>query len=815
MIFKTLELENIRSFRKADIKFSMGTSLFEGDIGSGKSTILMAIEFALFGLGNQKGGSLLRKRANQGSVIFKFETNNKKCEVRRNLIRKDNKGPVRQGKGYLIINGTRWHLSPTEIKEKILEVLNFNEPLNPRAQSVIFRYAVYTPQEEMGYIISQKPDERLQTLRKAFGIEDYKIAAENATTISHKLKNKIIYLEGQTADLPEKKDKLKNSIQKKEGYDLDLIEVIKDGEKYQNELEIQQKKLRELEKSEYYIKEIKAQIPHLKKQIADKDQLVTKYLEEIGDLKEENNSKLLNKIKELEKLERPTSESEESLKKKKSYLQKFVNKRNELTVKLSIIKDNKVNVESKLDEQKDKKLTDAEQDKKLLMFQINEQNNLIANKENYIKKISRDKSRLEGKKQSIEDKLMNLDKLGDLCPICGSNLTYEHKKNLKTERKNKIDSLNNKILELNDDETQNIEKLKCLRTELRDLEKKIDNLKFVMEKIREIDELNNKLDSIKIDIKNLDSNIVLIIETLPDFEKFEDYINYFEELLNKTKKFNENLKDLENIKHQFEKNKIKIKENEDEICQINTDLSVLKGDLSKFEQESKKLQNILDKTQKAKSSYEELDKIFQSIKEKIISTKTLIKSLSNDIEGIQNEIEEKKELKKQYNNLYEYHLWLNDYFIPTLSLIEKHVMNENHKRFNAEFQKWFDLLMDDSTKTGKINEDFTPIIEQDGFEQEINYLSGGEKTSVALAYRLALNNIVKTASSGMESNLLILDEPTDGFSKEQLYKVRDILNELNCPQIILVSHERELESFADNIFRVEKVDGTSQVIPME
>jgi len=56
-----------------------------------------------------------------------------------------------------------------------------------------------------------------------------------------------------------------------------------------------------------------------------------------------------------------------------------------------------------------------------------------------------------------------------------------------------------------------------------------------------------------------------------------------------------------------------------------------------------------------------------------------------------------------------------------------------------------------------------------------------------------------------------LDEPTDGFSKEQLFKIRDILNELNYPQIIIVSHERELESFADNLFRIEKINGVSEV----
>ena len=61
MIFKTLSMNNIRSYNNHEIEFPVGTSLFEGDIGSGKSTILMAIEFALFGLGNQKGDSLLRK----------------------------------------------------------------------------------------------------------------------------------------------------------------------------------------------------------------------------------------------------------------------------------------------------------------------------------------------------------------------------------------------------------------------------------------------------------------------------------------------------------------------------------------------------------------------------------------------------------------------------------------------------------------------------------------------------------------------------------------------------------------------------------
>jgi exonuclease SbcC len=59
---------------------------------------------------------------------------------------------------------------------------------------------------------------------------------------------------------------------------------------------------------------------------------------------------------------------------------------------------------------------------------------------------------------------------------------------------------------------------------------------------------------------------------------------------------------------------------------------------------------------------------------------------------------------------------------------------------------------------------------------------------------------------------LILDEPTDGFSKEQLGKVREILDELQSPQIVIVSHEKELESFADQIFKVAKSQGVSKIV---
>jgi exonuclease SbcC len=60
MRLQRLYLNNIRSYTNHVIDFRDGITLFEGDIGSGKSSILNAIEFALFGLGNLSGGHLLR-----------------------------------------------------------------------------------------------------------------------------------------------------------------------------------------------------------------------------------------------------------------------------------------------------------------------------------------------------------------------------------------------------------------------------------------------------------------------------------------------------------------------------------------------------------------------------------------------------------------------------------------------------------------------------------------------------------------------------------------------------------------------------------
>ena len=89
MIIKSLHLKNIRSYKEQEFFFREGTTLLSGDIGSGKSSVLLSIEFALFGLirGSINGSSLLRHGQKEAVVKLKFQINKDEYAVERTLKR--------------------------------------------------------------------------------------------------------------------------------------------------------------------------------------------------------------------------------------------------------------------------------------------------------------------------------------------------------------------------------------------------------------------------------------------------------------------------------------------------------------------------------------------------------------------------------------------------------------------------------------------------------------------------------------------------------------------------------------------------------
>jgi DNA repair protein SbcC/Rad50 len=184
MIIKKVTVNNIRSFRdQTEIEIPLGITLFQGDIGCGKSTILSSIEFALFGLGDIDGNNLLRSGERRGSVEIEIQILDKMYRIFRSLSRHNNK--VFQDDGYIIDNSDiRTNYSVNEMKSVILRIINLNERPQAKTTSLIYRFAIFTPQEMMKQILSEIPEKRLEILRRAFNIEGYSTVKKNAELLT-------------------------------------------------------------------------------------------------------------------------------------------------------------------------------------------------------------------------------------------------------------------------------------------------------------------------------------------------------------------------------------------------------------------------------------------------------------------------------------------------------------------------------------------------------------------------------------------------------------------------------------------------------
>src|SRR3989344_1301659 len=220
-----------------------------------------------------------------------------------------------------------------------------------------------------------------------------------------------------------------------------------------------------------------------------------------------------------------------------------------------------------------------------------------------------------------------------------------------------------------------------------------------------------------------------------------------------------------------------------------SDLKVLRVKLQNIEEKRKRISDLEKASNFLKRDIDMLGNNNEVLKKSILNLKKYEILFSGKTE----------EIKKSLHYLMELESWLSEKFSPMISFIEKNVMFKLKKDFSELFNKWFCMLVSENF-IARIDENFTPIIEQQDYEIPYEYLSGGERTAVALAYRLSLNQIINSVLSEINTReIVILDEPTDGFSEQQLDKMREVLQQLNVKQLLLVSHEQKIESFVENI----------------
>ena len=687
MFLKSIKLYNIRSYESAEINFPVGSVLLAGDIGSGKSTILLAVEFAIFGAkkGELPAYTLLRHGKKEGSVELRMQIDNKDVIVKRTLKR--SKDDIKQEAGYTVINGIKKEGTAEELRAIILDLLGYPKDLVKKGKDLIYRYTVYTPQEEMKQILYEDKETRLETLRKVFNIDKYKRIKDNSKII--------------TASLREKKKSI-------EGFILDLEYKKKDLGERKNEI-------LELDKR---ISEMLPKIYEVKKLISGKKASI---------------DSIENEIRELNMLRKELSVAEANL----SHKIEQNNRLNDEIKKLERqLEELKKEVEGKsLDELGDIAKKIGEKEKEIGEADLNYRNSIRKIKE------------LEVKIEHCSDTIKKIESL-ETCPLCEQKVDERHKHEVHLRENKKYQELVEDIRNHNEEES-NLEKIKL------QLKKELDSL------VRE----QNHFNVLKIRLENLNEKASLIEEKSGLKEKIKKEIG----LINSKK------------------------------SELNLKINKYSETEEKYKLARKELDELLPQER-----FLELEKKKYEVQKD---------SFERFITSLEKEISEKQKAKEKLAYISQLSIWIDEFFVSLMSTLEKHVMVNIHSQFNELFKNWFDILLEDEAINIRVDEEFTPIIEQDGYETYIENLSGGEKTSVALSYRLALNKVINDVVAGIKTkDIIMLDEPTDGFSSEQLDKVRDVLDQLNMKQVIIVSHEGKIESFVDNVIRVQKQEHISVVV---
>jgi len=247
MLLKRITLNNIRSYANQAIEFSEGSTLLAGDIGCGKSSLLLAIEFALFGTSRPDlpAEALLRKGETQGSVELCFSLADQEINIKRNL--KKDKNAIKQVSGHIVINGIKKELTAVELKAEIIHLLGYPEEFIEKNKNYIFRFTVYTPQEEMKFILHEEPEIRLEVIRKIFNLEKYCLVRENIQQVLKSMRVSLAISKTKLEPMEDKKAAIQQLEQTMKELQEKISKLLQPRQEIQEQLTLKKNNLERLE----------------------------------------------------------------------------------------------------------------------------------------------------------------------------------------------------------------------------------------------------------------------------------------------------------------------------------------------------------------------------------------------------------------------------------------------------------------------------------------------------------------------------------------------------------------------------------------
>ena len=468
-------------------------------------------------------------------------------------------------------------------------------------------------------------------------------------------------------------------------------------------------------------------------------------------------------------------------------------------------------------------------------------------------------------KQAIASAEKPLEELADVenkCPVCQSDIDDAKKEELISQYKSDIEENTKSISETeetirlfdkNKDSFKEKEsKVKKLSEDILEYKYKFSNLQKDLQRLGEIDEgldakeyIGNKLGELILDIAREKENRESFKQDHEDYNKSKgalDVLGSQTEAEYKLKQIkNEIDVHVKNIKLAIENDphlsgdmdNLELKQRIDDLKEKNEQYNQLKGfvknkntvvsqfesvkeDIGVSNNQLEIIQNKINASTYDKEKYEQItyrDEMYSRRHESFTNELSEIKGRARELINVHKSLAEKiknnDRFQQEYDNISQYLVLLKDIrelygkngIQKELRNNSRPIIQKNTKKFFDDFNfNYSDLLLD---------EDYNVVVRGPEGESSMSMVSGGEKIAIALALRLG---ITKSMAKG-DLETILLDEPTIHLDDARRQELINLLKEMSLlPQMIIVTHENQLESAADNLIKVEKENGISKIV---
>jgi len=486
----------------------------------------------------------------------------------------------------------------------------------------------------------------------------------------------------------------------------------------------------------------------------------------------------------------------------------------------------------------------------------------IAESKENISKKNQENSALKEAIKNVEKPLKELKKMKNQCPTCKSKISQEKKIDLLNsyksliEKNEKLINDNNNLIKKSkiEEEILNskigiVEKIESDFTfheyiakeikddvnKIKELEEKIKNHETIKLKLAEIISSLESLNNIAKTRKNSYDNYIKSLGSLDTLGKeseareklnkivksVDDEVGKIKGLMEKDSSLKSDIgedelkekisylkvKDKEynqlkgfvtqkdSINIQLKKYEKDLKERESKIKKIKEDLEICKFDEELYKNILINHENIAKKVAELNNHISEIKGKTTEIKSSVISINKKFKETKEYEKKLEN-IDDFLKLLKEIRNLYGKDGIQRDLRNKSRPLIQKNTV-KFFEKFNFNYS---DLIID---------EDYNISVYGPEGETNLDMVSGGEKIAIALALRLGITQLM--SSGNLET--ILLDEPTIHLDKYRRTELIELLMNMSViPQMIIVTHDNELENAAENIIKVKKENGVSEIV---